>query len=145
MCLFFGNNNFPVDSVYVDMIEYNHVYNSKGDHCFTQVILWVEYPAEGQKTEFRALDWIMVEWKDRNITIPIKEGELYRAKKACFHKGNTFYVNVYAPIYRESWTMDDPERISNSKHYGRGKDHLKPDIFAMKFSTEYKKWKEEDD
>lgn len=145
MCLFFGNNNFPVDNVYVDMIEYNHVYNTKGDHCFTQVIFWLEHPVAGIGTEFRAAEWSMVEWHNKNIVAPIKQGKLYSAKKACYHKGQTFYVNVYAPIYKESWTVEDPERVSSAKHYGPGKDHLRPGIFFMEFSTEYKKWKEEDD
>jgi len=140
MLLFcFGNVTLPDKDIYVDMLEYNHVYNKQGDHCFSQVILWVEFPIEGISTEYRALDWIMVNnYREKIVVEPRQHGKLYSTKKRITFKGKDFYVNVHAPLFRESWTVDDPERISSNKHYPIGKDGLKPLLFKMTFDPEIK-------
>jgi hypothetical protein len=138
MLLFcFGNVTLPDKDVYVDMLECNHVHNKNGEYVFTQVILWAEFPSEGIKKEYRAVDWIMINEKEKNSP-PIKKGKLWTTQKKCYYKGKEYAVNVHAPIYKESWTMDDPERVSNSKHYGGDKQHLKPELFKPWFDPEVK-------
>jgi hypothetical protein len=51
----------------VDMLETNHVYSAKGDHCFTQVIAWMVDPVDGR---MHNVGWRFVrhryEWPMRN-------------------------------------------------------------------------------
>jgi hypothetical protein len=52
----------------VDMLETNHVYSSKGDHCFTQVIAWNYFQEDGK---LHRVGWRIVRFR---YDWPIKSG-----------------------------------------------------------------------
>jgi hypothetical protein len=86
LMLQFGNN-----CRYCDRIERNHVYRN-GEYTFTQIICW-EWNVE--VNEYEVIGWFM------ETTPPEKQGRwcyiTYQNKK------------FFSRIYKESWTMFDPE------------------------------------
>ena len=81
-------------SEYVEVMELNHYYDSKGWPVFDQVVAWETNPENGK---LRVRGWIMV--KDN---YPEKRGGLFRFSKDGY--------TIHSRIFRETWTQTDSER-----------------------------------
>ena len=120
VCIAFGDTSRNlIDVVHVDMIEYHHCYTQKKcEPLFSQVIFWNYYD-----DELRAVGYLMIDDKNFQTAIPTKVGGLYKVRKPY----NNTYIIVVSKFYKESWSQDDPERISNATHW---RNKVKPNIFA---------------
>ncbi len=91
--------------VRVDLIELNHRYSSDGKNYFSQILLWERLPQNGRYvTRGFAVDRDFMQW-------PITQNGITTVKidrrGAC--------MTIRAQLYRESWTMHDPE-IESKKY-----------------------------
>jgi hypothetical protein len=92
------------DVITVPLLELNHVYDRRGDHTFSQLILWREI--EGG---WHNVGWTFVKhWSE----YPTKHGDVWRVRI-----GKRV---VIARHYRVSHTNEDPERVDSSKFWGGG-------------------------
>jgi hypothetical protein len=89
--------------VQVDLIELNHRYDKgNGQNYFAQILLWERLPQNGRYiTRGFAVDRDFIQW-------PITENGITTVK---VERGGTC-VTIRARLYRESWTMYDPETVS---------------------------------
>lgn len=110
LLLVFGLSN-PCREVSVDLIELNHISNDTSQ--FDQIIFWKEYPAVGlNRSEFRTVGFFVLD-RETNINI-------IRKNKFCKVGGvkiGSSYIYIVAPLFRETWSMTDPERESARKHW----------------------------
>jgi len=91
----------PIDQ-FVDLIELNHKYAADGKHTFSQVIFWQRLPQNGK---YRVREWVIPDDRESLSSFPVKRHGLYESQ---FVK-NGIYYRVRSPLFRESWTMKDPE------------------------------------
>jgi hypothetical protein len=94
---------------HADLIEMNHKYHESGKPAFTQVIFWERHPGNGK---YRVRDWFLVDDREQLCGIPMKRSGIYESH---FIKEGYYYI-VRSPLYRESWTMYDPEAQDADKH-----------------------------
>ena len=85
-----------------DLIELNHVYDTRGCEIFQQVILWERLPGSG-KLAVRA--WYLVHYDESRLPTKASSG-------LCHARWDG--IHVVSRLYRESWTQRDPE-IDNRK------------------------------
>lgn len=85
-----------------DLIELNHKYAKDGKHTFTQVIFWERLPQNGK---YRVRDWVISDDRESLDAVPVLRHGLYESH---FVK-NGIYYHVRSPLFRQSWTMNDPE------------------------------------
>ena len=85
---------------HVDMIEVNHVHDKKGDHIFSQVVLW----------KIDALDGKLHNWGWKMIKQPWDQPISYDGIWNIYHICDRGTLDVSAPCYRERSTMHDVER-----------------------------------
>lgn len=103
--------DIPTDTV--DAIEINHFYCGEGNLVFTQAIFWEFSDSEPR---LRVVAWRL--WKDPSKT-PTRRGKEWELVWA---DGETLR-RVEARLFRESWTMHDPEMSNRSEwptHKRRG-------------------------
>jgi hypothetical protein len=92
----------------VDLVELNHKYGPNGSHTFSQVIFWERVPENGK---YRVRDWVLVETQETLNRIPILQNGVY---ETCFIRDGIYY-HVRSNLFRESWTMHDPEALDAMK------------------------------
>lgn len=93
----------PDREVKVDLIELNHRYSPEGQHYFSQILLWERLPQNGiYISRGFAVDRDFLQWPitTQNGITTVK---IERALSV---------VTVRARLYRESWTIHDPEIVS---------------------------------
>lgn len=86
----------------VDLIELNHKYAKEGKHTFSQVIFYERAPETGK---YRVRDWVLVETQESLNRIPVLRNGVW---ETCFVKDGVLHL-VRSKIFRESFTMNDPE------------------------------------
>lgn len=124
--LLFGNTSTElIEVIHVDLLEYHHYYNQRGEHCFDQTLIW-----KNHNDKLKCFGYILIDWDNAKSAIPTKVGGFYRVKKRV---GNRF-VLVVSQFYRESWSQEDPYLISLEKNWN-GDYRNMPDIFS-KYSME---------
>lgn len=84
------------------VIELNHKYDEFGTHCFDQIIVW---QWDDHYRRHDVVCWWIVD-KESIDRLPTKTGEKWRLEKLI--DGQRF--RFQSPVYRETWTMTDPER-----------------------------------
>jgi len=84
------------------IIELNHRY-SLGQHCYTQVIIWKWDESVGRHD---VSDWWLVE-PAKLEQLPRKVGDSWIVDHVS-HAGQKYLVR--SRIYRQTWTLNDPER-----------------------------------
>lgn len=90
--------------VHVDLLEVNHVYGSKGEHRFTQVIAWEREAATGR---YLVRDWFVLQ-DDRYDprTVSVTSGGLYSVQ----WDQHTTNRRVFSAAFLETHTPYDRER-----------------------------------
>jgi hypothetical protein len=92
----------PEREVRVDLIELNHRYIVEGKHYFSQILLWERLPQNGRYiSRGFAVDRDFLQW-------PLTQNGITTVK---IERGGSC-VTIRARLYRESWTMNDPETAS---------------------------------
>ena len=83
-----------------DMVEVNHVYSDTGDLRLSQVI-WLDWSRDFDR--YDVVDWRML----ADVGLPIMSSRKY----VCdwFDKKCKRHLRVVALVYRETWTIVDPE------------------------------------
>lgn len=104
------------DEISVDLIELNHV---RRDNCdFDQIIFWKEYPAKGLNlSEFRAIGFHVIGNYEQLTPIITQKNGFYKVRHKFQDRCGEKPITVISKLYRESWSMDDPERESVRKHW----------------------------
>lgn len=103
------------NEIYVDMIELNHIRNKTSE--FDQIIFWKEYPTIGlDRSEFRAIGFQVISGNDHFPYIHNQNG-YYKVQHKFEINGVARPISVISKLYRESWSMTDPERESVRKHW----------------------------
>jgi hypothetical protein len=83
-----------------DLIELNHCYSAEGAKCFDQVILWDWSP---DYRRWHAQHWVM----PYDCNYPEKHGAGTHSFRWV---DSTSCIEYRAKLYRETWTLGDPER-----------------------------------
>jgi hypothetical protein len=86
-----------------DVIELNHRYDETGRHCYSQIIVW-NWKPEVRKHHVEA--WWLVD-ADRLSQLPRKTNGKYLV----LLKRSEKVYEITAPVFRETRTVEDPERI----------------------------------
>jgi hypothetical protein len=99
--------------LYVDMIELNHMYGTKADYVFSQVIVWERWPETGRFVS-RGFS------TDRDIVSgPYwSEGLMYVVVRR-----NREVIKIRSRLYRQTWTQLDPETASKREQSLLGIEH----------------------
>lgn len=92
-----------------DLIELNHKYAKDGKHTFTQVIFWERLPQNGK---YRVRDWVISDDRESLNAVPVSRNGFYESH---FVK-NGIYYHVRSPLFKQSWTMNDPEVEDGKTH-----------------------------
>lgn len=85
------------------MMELNHRYDDLGRHCYSQIILW---QWDGSVQRHDVSDWWLVE-PSKLEQLPRKVGDSWIVDHVS-HAGQKYLVR--SRIYRQTWTLNDPER-----------------------------------
>lgn len=83
-----------------DIVEVNHVYTDTGSHTLSQVIWW-EWCKDFDR--YNVIDWRMIEACGKPTQIGRKYVNEWYDNKTRSH------LRVIAYIYKETWTLYDPE------------------------------------
>lgn len=83
----------------VAVIELNHCYDKHGDHKFDQLILW-DYSPDWHRTH-------VIQWQFLSREIELRPGQ-----KLAILRREGREVWIKGGIYRETWTIRDPERAN---------------------------------
>jgi len=113
---FLGSNNRLHDmghvSETVDMIELNHFFDRHGRHVYDQVIFYERLAGNGQ---FRVRAWCLVEDRESLNRRPIWDATTDHYQVDWLDSDQGIVRSIRSPLYRETWTQYDPERI-DKKH-----------------------------
>lgn len=105
----------PYSEISVNLIELNHIRNDTTS--FDQIIFWKEYPSNGLcKTELRAIGFQVIGTNELAPFIHKKNG-YYKVQHKVQTDNGYYPITVVSQLYRESWSMTDPERESVRKHW----------------------------
>lgn len=102
----------------VDLIELNHKHDRTGKHTFSQVIFWERHPGNGK---YRVRDWFLVDDRESLSGYPVKRND--RWESWFVKEGKTHRIT--SPIFKESWTMYDPEVEDKRKWPGDARKKLR--------------------
>ncbi len=113
----------------VDLIELNHFIDDSGRHVFDQLIFY-DWSAEHGRYHVRA--WRLVK-SPQQLPTRSWNPRCYR----CVWHDDGVLREVWAPIFRETWSQTDPER-ENRKVWSedRRPDLRRPDIARQRASRE---------
>jgi hypothetical protein len=92
----------------IDMIELNHFYDPHGRHIYDQVIFYHLAPETGK---YRVRAWCLVEDRETLSRRPIRNLETGRVRVEWYDGEHKVLRHLESPIFRESWTQVDPERM----------------------------------
>lgn len=135
LLLLFGRGDCDTaNTKVVDMIELNHLGNSRFGVTCHQVILWRIDPVDGK---YRVFGWKTLEPWQENENPVHWNGSMF----CVMGKDDTAMVRYTAKNFRESWSEIDPEREERITHW-RGeppnlfRKHRKPDVPNREASME---------
>ena len=89
---------------HVDLIELHHSYDDVGRHVFDQLVF---YQWSEARKSYRVIAWRMVK-RDEQLPVRIWRPRGYR----CIWQDDGIMREVWAPLYRETWSQHDPERAN---------------------------------
>jgi len=92
---------------YVDLIELNHFYDTRGRLVFDQVIFWERTPEQGR---FQVRAWCMVDDRELLNRRPVRNEETALYQVDSYDADNRLRRVITSRLFRESWTTIDPER-----------------------------------
>lgn len=90
----------------VDVIEVNHLYDTKGEHVFDQLIFWEPVGRDGKRT---VRDWRLLKVAHQTPTSRHRDG----LTVVTWTDGSTFR-QVTAENICETWTQYDPELVNRA-------------------------------
>jgi hypothetical protein len=93
----------------VDLLELSHKYDPKGNHTFTQLIIWKRLPGNGK---YVVRDWAILDSRESLSGFPVRNTKTGMYESS-FVKNGVFY-QLRSGIFRESFTHYDPE-VENSR------------------------------
>ena len=91
----------------VDLMELNHCFDECGRHCYDQVIFYDWSP---DYRRYHVVAWYLVDVQICSTKIPSKKNSGYEVSWRC--KNSKQEYQIFAPLYRETWTKTDPERYN---------------------------------
>lgn len=113
---FVGSNNRLHDmghvSESVDMIELNHFFDRQGRHVYDQVIFYERLASNGQ---YRVRAWCLVEDRESLNRRPEWNATTDHYHVDWLDSDQGVVRSIRSPLYRETWTQVDPERL-DKKH-----------------------------
>jgi hypothetical protein len=113
---FVGSNNRLHDmghvSESVDMIELNHFFDRQGRHVYDQVIFYERLASTGQ---FRVRAWCLVEDRESLNRRPVWNAITDQYHVDWLDSDQAILRSIRSPLFRETWTQYDPERL-DKKH-----------------------------
>ena len=92
----------------IDMIELNHFYDPAGRHIYDQVIFYHLAPETGK---YRVRAWCLVEDRETLSRRPFRNPATGQVRVDWYDGEHKVLRRLASPIYRESWTQVDPERM----------------------------------
>ena len=98
---------------HVSCIELNYFHDTKGNLAFTQVILWEITPTTGK---FQVRAWCMVNDREASNRRPVKNEQTGIYQVDWYDAGQKTQRKITSRLYRESWTVVDPERDDLKRH-----------------------------
>ncbi len=96
----------------VDLIELNHFYDPCGRHVYDQVIFYHLAPETGH---YRVRAWCLVEDRETLSRRPTRDAHTGLVRVEWFESDQKLLRRLHSPMYRESWTQVDPERLDKRK------------------------------
>lgn len=97
---------------HVDLIELNNYHDSRGHLVFSQVIFYERNPGNGR---FQVRAWCMVDDRELLNRRPLRNiNGLYVCELNDSNERLT--RRIVSRLFRESWSMVDPEREDKRKH-----------------------------
>ena len=97
----------------VDCIELNHHYDKSGKHIYDQVIFWERTPTTGR---FQVRSWCLVDDREALDRRPAKNEATGLYQVDWFDTDQRLQRTISSRLYRESWSMVDPERDNKRLH-----------------------------
>ena len=94
--------------IHVDLIEWNHIYDRRGNRVFSQVVLWDFDASDGRPHN---VGWFI------GHEAPRREGRMVRVNVWNGRK----ILRFRSTMYRETRSMEDPER-ADSRDWWRGEN-----------------------
>ena len=101
---------------YVDLIELNHYYDKCGRLVFEQVICYERTPETGR---FQVRAWCMVNDREHSNRRPVKNEQTQMYQVDWLDTDKRLQRKITSRLYRESWSMVDPE-VANKKVHPEG-------------------------
>lgn len=98
---------------YVDLIELNHQYDTRGRLVFDQVIFWERTPEQGR---FQVRAWCMVDDRELLNRRPVKNEVNGMYQVDSYDADIRLRRTITSRLFRESWTQLDPERDNKKVH-----------------------------
>jgi len=92
----------------IDLIELNHFYDPCGRHVYDQVIFYQLAPETGK---YRVRAWCLIEDRETLSRRPMKDPRTGRVRVEWYDSDQKILRRLESPMYRESWTQVDPERM----------------------------------
>ncbi len=96
---------------YVDLLELSHKYDHKGNHTFTQLIVWEHRPENGK---YVVRDWTILDSRESLSGFPVRNAKSGMYESSFIKHG--VYYELRSGLFRESWTHYDPE-VENGRVY----------------------------
>lgn len=91
----------------VDLVELNHRYDDQGRHCYDQVIFY-EWSPDFRR--YHVVAWCLV---DNGLTrLPTLDHAKDRYVVRWYDRESSRHREIWAPVYRETWSDWDPERAN---------------------------------
>lgn len=122
ICIFFADFNRRNELIInCDVMEINNFYDTKGRPVFCQLIFWTQHyvPGGPNRIGFRARGFRMM-GPDKNLVEKISGLEssipLYYRYIAKDEQDQKCYIEVRAPVYKETWSQVDPEAVNRIKY-----------------------------
>lgn len=108
------------EETWVDLLEVNHFYNKQGNHVFSQVIYWREFPTAGLNRSTLAAVGYQLLNQNQPSEWPVKTSRGYEQSRLVTVENRQKWVVIASKYYRESHTQVDPERES-TVHFWKDK------------------------
>lgn len=91
----------------VDLVELNHRYDDQGRHCYDQVIFYEWSP---DYRRYHVVAWCLV---DNGLSrLPTLDHSKNRYVVKWYDRDSGKQREIWAPVYRETWSDWDPERAN---------------------------------
>ncbi len=111
----------------IDCMELNHKFDDKGQHTFSQLIVWERRPENGK---YAVRDWVLLDSRESLSGFPVRNAKTGMYESSFVKNG--VYYELRSRIFRESYTQKDPE-LENAKVWPK---HLRKPLGTGKLPDE---------